>query len=202
MKRRRKGFTLIELLVVIAIIAILAAILFPVFARAREKARQASCLSNIKQLCLAFLAYATDYDEKVAGYSSYYGNRLLGPYIKNDQIWTCPSRSDWPLVDGVNLGGYGTTIYCYIAGKYLEKFENPAETFWVADRWSNHQWLVAYNSGCGYSWPLDPAKPWRRSNLDARHNDGINCGFVDGHAKWMRPEPLISTNYYWLWDKP
>jgi prepilin-type N-terminal cleavage/methylation domain-containing protein len=60
----RKGFTLIELLVVIAIIAILAAILFPVFAKAREKARQSSCLSNIKQIGLAFLQYCQDYDEK------------------------------------------------------------------------------------------------------------------------------------------
>ena len=59
----RRGFTLIELLVVIAIIAILAAILFPVFAKAREKARQASCLSNVKQMCLALMQYAQDYDE-------------------------------------------------------------------------------------------------------------------------------------------
>jgi len=73
---RRKGFTLIELLVVIAIIAILAAILFPVFAKAREKARQASCQSNLKQITLAFLMYASDYDEAYPIFN--WGNRPCG----------------------------------------------------------------------------------------------------------------------------
>ena len=98
---RRAGFTLIELLVVIAIIAILAAILFPVFARAREKARQASCLSNEKQLGIALMMYVQDYDESYP-YSYYYVNGvggsggyfhwsyLMQPYIKNWQLFVCP----------------------------------------------------------------------------------------------------------------
>ena len=105
---KRLGFTLIELLVVIAIIAILAAILFPVFAKAREKARQASCLSNIKQLSLGFLQYAQDYDEVMclalmdpgaAGTpGNVWGNRrywpeLMEPYLKNRQILLCSSDS-------------------------------------------------------------------------------------------------------------
>lgn len=116
---RRKGFTLIELLVVIAIIAILAAILFPVFAQAREKARQTSCLSNIKQLALGALMYAEDYDETLpnqecastpwschngfggclgvsvppAPYLTQLSTQVrLNPYIKNKHLWTCPSH--------------------------------------------------------------------------------------------------------------
>jgi len=113
--RRSTGFTLIELLVVIAIIAILAAILFPVFAQAREKARAASCLSNTKQLGLAMRMYAQDYDEINVGSYSYpntWGScpmfmwmDLLQPYIKNTQIVTCPSAPNRPFTrDGARLG--------------------------------------------------------------------------------------------------
>jgi len=107
MSGRKKGFTLIELLVVIAIIAILAAILFPVFAQAREKARQASCISNLKQITLAMLMYAQDYDEQVTRMWTYgtdaqikrnetpptpqYWHVFLQPYIKNYKIFICPS---------------------------------------------------------------------------------------------------------------
>jgi len=100
----RRGFTLIELLVVIAIIAILAAILFPVFAKAREKARQTSCLSNTKQIALAMLQYAQDSDERLPGWTTpcWAGASQgldntpwwidIGPYMKNWQILECPSQ--------------------------------------------------------------------------------------------------------------
>jgi prepilin-type N-terminal cleavage/methylation domain-containing protein len=121
----RKGFTLIELLVVIAIIAILAAILFPVFARAREKARQNSCLSNVKQLGLATMMYAQDYDERMPGSFmtgaeaiSLYWYQLLYPYIANEQIMLCPSDTGIysirrPHTSGTFLTNYGANEYIF-----------------------------------------------------------------------------------------
>jgi prepilin-type N-terminal cleavage/methylation domain-containing protein/prepilin-type processing-associated H-X9-DG protein len=117
MLRRRAGFTLIELLVVIAIIAILAAILFPVFAQAREAARKASCISNLKQISMAAMMYIQDYEEVLPGpalrrpggppatqYSNYWWGRrwtcwpeLLMPYNKSVDIYTCPSKREWPF---------------------------------------------------------------------------------------------------------
>ncbi|MDR3709221.1 MAG: DUF1559 domain-containing protein [Capsulimonadaceae bacterium] len=89
MKARRTGFTLIELLIVIAIIAILAAILFPVFATAREKARQSTCASNEKQLGIAFLQYAQDYDE-VLPYNASEWVSATYPYTKSTGVYACP----------------------------------------------------------------------------------------------------------------
>ena len=107
--RNNKGFTLIELLVVIAIIAILAAILFPVFAQAREKARGASCQSNMKQLATAVLMYVQDYDESYPmGIDQNYQNTwalTTQPYIKSYQVYRCPDDSD------KTLGNAGSASY-------------------------------------------------------------------------------------------
>lgn len=103
-----KGFTLIELLVVIAIIAILAAILFPVFAKAREKARQASCASNENQIGLALMQYVQDYDERYPA-RQYNGNNteswrnVVYPYIKSTGVFSCPSN---PSGDNLGFDGY------------------------------------------------------------------------------------------------
>jgi len=137
---KSNGFTLIELLVVIAIIAILAAILFPVFAQAREKARQASCLSNLKQLGLALRMYMEDYDQTTpleAGYiTASNGNRCLGgplelvyPYVKNDKLYDCPSfntkfipfdkRESWRL-DLLQVCSYGVNNVFFNDGNWRE----------------------------------------------------------------------------------
>ena len=117
---RRTGFTLIELLVVIAIIAILAAILFPVFARARENARRASCQSNLKQIGLGMIQYVQDYDEKIApsevynytdttavgvGTDTYKWMDAIFPYVKSEQIFNCPSQT-LPRTVGVTFKPY------------------------------------------------------------------------------------------------
>ncbi|MES2463214.1 MAG: DUF1559 domain-containing protein [Armatimonadota bacterium] len=132
---KRSGFTLIELLVVIAIIAILAAILFPVFAKAREKARQSSCASNMKQIGLALIGYTQDYDEKfppafsvapVAGvnYLANWGMdytpaqgvivpSIVGSFIKNRQIFNCPSGPRPVTVQATGITTDGALAYRY-----------------------------------------------------------------------------------------
>jgi prepilin-type N-terminal cleavage/methylation domain-containing protein len=130
--KNRRGFTLIELLVVIAIIAILAAILFPVFAQAREKARQTSCLSNLKQIGLAFKMYVQDFDERWPqcdplpngtccsdgqtlqtgrdfGYPGWISNGLI-PYTKNQALYICPDvQGYYTFADPWSNGGTATT---------------------------------------------------------------------------------------------
>lgn len=130
--RKNAGFTLIELLVVIAIIAILAAILFPVFAQAREKARAISCLSNVKQVNLAWNMYLQDYDEVMvtlynpnpgvqpAGYGAWWPYQLQ-PYIKNWQIFRCPDSAD-PKGDwgsGPNAWWYNWARHASLGYNYL-----------------------------------------------------------------------------------
>ena len=191
----RRGFTLIELLVVIAIIAILAAILFPVFARAREKARQNACLSNMKQIGLACLQYAQDFDEKMVFGSGYQGDSQnwqvkVAPYIKNTQIFGCPSRGDAPFTYG-GPGQFGTfTLYygyglMWRNGSALATITSPAQTALTND--GVHPAVDGYR-GCapkicrGYN----PCMTRMPTEDDFYHNGGDNVVFWDGHAKWLK----------------
>jgi len=170
----RKGFTLIELLVVIAIIAILAAILFPVFARAREKARSASCLSNVKQIQLGQAMYVEDYDGCYERTSCGAPCLLLNPYIKNEEIWACPSEPSWGY--STPCGGYAINYYINAyprSGRdvfHESKLEDPAGT------------LCWGETDTQYQWQLREDLDWAISD---RHNEGANYSFTDGHAKWQ-----------------
>jgi|LSQX01.3.fsa_nt_gb prepilin-type N-terminal cleavage/methylation domain-containing protein/prepilin-type processing-associated H-X9-DG protein len=196
---RRKGFTLIELLVVIAIIAILAAILFPVFARVREKARQSACTSNLKQLATAMLMYVQDYDERFPG--SYcclasgfgYWHQLIMPYVNNEDLFTCPSEPG-RVYNGAYPGGYGYNGYGTTASnglgwriKYssqwapiIAKIKQPSMMVMLGEPHPYYFDLRGYGAaGTEYAPAL-------------RHNGGSNIAHVDGHVKWYQGDAIAA----------
>ena len=213
MRRDHRGFTLIELLVVIAIIAILAAILFPVFARAREKARQSSCLSNVKQLMLAVMMYAQDYDETLP-YASSWGEistpsyitwcQALMPYAKNTQITICPSYPNQSIGYGWNYQNFGYRSTAgtigYGAGCKLAEIPVPAGTILIGDDPDQgfHDAGGIYIYGPRqFDLAGDPTSDPDVANLARRHNGGGNYGFCDGHAKWMSIIDLMGKDPLW-----
>jgi len=168
--KARRGFTLIELLVVIAIIAILAAILFPVFSRAREKARQSSCTSNLKQVGLAFIAYTIDNDEMwppLACSAVFTAYHSIYPYMKNAQICLCPSDRQ----GSINWGDGSDPNTPVIKGSYnLNSFLINNVT--VAES------MVQNPSMTTVSWDADG-----NGNAAFRHNSVLEMLYADGHAK-------------------
>ncbi len=214
--QRRSAFTLIELLVVIAIIAILAAILFPVFARARENARRSSCQSNLKQINLGFMQYTQDYDERLpmatAGTSGedkiggwmYYNpvatfdptRGSVYPYIKSAQIFVCPSDStgatnkdSYAINSCVSIDGTTTGVTSARPAKSLASFDETSK------------WMLLSEEGS----PTDNSKSTddgfqlfgttSGNDFTARHLEGSNVAFLDGHVKWYRVDKIKADNY-------
>jgi prepilin-type N-terminal cleavage/methylation domain-containing protein/prepilin-type processing-associated H-X9-DG protein len=182
---KQRGFTLIELLVVIAIIAILAAILFPVFAQAREKARGAACLSNGKQMATALTMYAQDYDERLPRVWTPNGGKDnaardwkndIEPYVKNVDVYRCPTRrAQWP--------GYGYNVwFATNTGIGLQEIQYVSRQLLVAD-------VREAQAGCNCA--VDRSMPTGckfsngdlRFQADARHQGGLIGVFADGSAR-------------------
>ena len=210
---RRHGFTLIELLVVIAIIALLAAILFPAFATAREKARSVSCASNLRQLGMGLIQYTQDYDSYLPNNDNSGGGgrwectfEMMQPYYKSSQILMCPSATE---TQKFNLMGdparpFSTysinNVYWYDGtdstfekpGVMEGAFADPSQTIFAGDsQIVNSGWAFQVT---GYQYmatkPITQGSGGQGS-FCYRHRDGANFVFFDGHVKWL---PVGETN--------
>jgi len=214
-RTRRNGFTLIELLVVIAIIAILAAILFPVFAQAREKARQASCQSNLKQIGSGWMMYVQDYDEQTAmnawttegqdsGWRAIMFYRIQ-PYVKNEGVVLCPSDPtpwlDWDDHDRPANASPGTPTaprvgVHWMRGSYgYNQLVGNTRGVNIAKIAAPADCFLAYDAVYYYAheahiqymtWNKDSEGHEWHSGFEARHNNQINMAYCDGHVKTLR----------------
>jgi prepilin-type N-terminal cleavage/methylation domain-containing protein/prepilin-type processing-associated H-X9-DG protein len=216
---KHRAFTLIELLVVIAIIAILAAILFPVFGRARENARKTSCLSNLKQIGLGFAQYTQDYDRTVPfGQNPGITPRAqLNPYIKSNQLWVCPSEIN-PLVHSMSddrvvsymlnsqVGGRQDADVTRPADIVVTHDSDTGELGWIEGNtwdagkttdWSHPPADGCYDSNAKKNIPLCGTDSFAKDPWFTRHNGSFNVLYYDGHAKSVisNSSTLTRANY-------
>lgn len=188
---RPRAFTLIELLVVIAIIAILAAILFPVFSKARERAVSTTCLSNEKQLANGFMMYTQDNEDRLPLWWTPTGGANNGPrdwssdtwnYVRNAEVYRCGARPR-------SLRGIGFNVWlAWGTGCQLSRLKFPSKTCLFTEMEDPaHKNDPAYDvdRSAPYNWPVDH-RFWFAKD---RHRDGANIGFCDGHAQFMRYNP-------------
>ena len=193
LRRRHGGFTLIELLVVIAIIAILAAILFPVFAQAREKARASSCMSNNKQIALAFSMYKQDYDETYAPaidtVSGLWWEQMVGPYIKGSNvggILTCPSASSRAWAYGMNWS---------MSGASDATASRPSDTILTADSGQGPKEAntTVFKTDPAYGLPQSaPVLPVHPEGQRRGHVDDP-ADLRDGQGRSERDDPAVQV---------
>lgn len=207
----KRGFTLIELLVVIAIIAILAAILFPVFAQAKASAKSIACLSNMKQLGLGLQMYLSDNDDHVFYRSGWVNSRsgntkvlgpgdsanhyrwwnLLMPYVKSNKVFVCPDDSQ--PTQSPNYDGVLNISRSYIGISSAEslvsgQISDVVDTLVVTEKWDrdwtgirNDSWIEPFNG----DFTTDSHDPIRTFTAANRHAEHLNGSFFDGHAKSM-----------------
>jgi prepilin-type N-terminal cleavage/methylation domain-containing protein len=214
MKHRNcpRAFTLIELLVVIAIIAILAAILFPVFAQAREAARKTACLSQVKQLGAAALMYTNDYDESF-GMAIYLTNNGQAftfydahlPYIKNNGIFRCPSDSppqDWPAFlqqCGFAFQATGAFRYFSYNGNYSVFRTGNPNPMLPPNLWTQVRSLAELqrptDTALFYDGKIDCT--YFYAPIWIRHHEGLVVAYADGHVKFLkaRKEPSVPNGW-------
>ena len=214
---RTPGFTLIELLIVIAIIALLSALLFPVFSRIRENARRTSCQSNLKQITLAFSLYTQDSDEKLppmeygdtAGFTVSW-RQLTNAYAKSPRVYACPSNPFNNVAAGPDDGAFpisygGNDSLLIDSGDTigLSEIQNPAMIFLIGEsngsRWKlknppNPPTLIDCPAFC------DGPEPGAHTDLYAGHMGLSNWLFADGHVRALRPTKTCRDADMWDLD--